>query len=184
MTAQAADPTFERWLDHPIIREIREQEPLASGVEILEALMGVLHDLDDRFPGLRLCEILDPAKVRPAKRPQVRQQLLELGIDPVDVDLICPEADAERHQHQPNLDLELARTGLTASEICAKYPDIGQHRARQIVGIRNPPTDLQRRLGGRVLAGESMRHVARDTGASINTVRWATYRMLYHQEVG
>lgn len=168
----------EVWLSHPLVSSIKRLLPTdAPAVVVLEKLMEALHELDDRFPGMRLSAILtkpdDAASVR-----RTRAEMVSLGISQADIDLVAPEPE-ECWQSDTEMNLSLARSGLSAPEIVERY-SVGLSRAKRITWLRRPLDQLDLQVARRVGAGESQRSVALDLKLSSNTVRWAMLRYWFH----
>ena len=55
---------MDRWLDHPIVRHARAHlDGDATPLDLLEGTLGVMLELEARFPGLPFGQVLSAAEV-------------------------------------------------------------------------------------------------------------------------
>lgn len=85
----AADPLVRQAAR--LANEAGEPSPL----RVAEELLGLMNELEDRFPGLTFSEILrDPATLPPRDVQKLRNQLRRNGASQADIALVCPPRDS------------------------------------------------------------------------------------------
>lgn len=169
----------EVWLDHPVVKRVVRALPEGATPEaLLSSLYETLTELDDRFPGMKLSEVLS-RPTDPASVDEVRSRLKKLGVKSHDIDIVAPKPNGGGKPSEVETDLQLARSGLSAVELVKKY-GIALFRAKRITWLRNPVTELDRKVAERINAGEPQAEVGISLGISPNTVRWAMLRWRFH----
>lgn len=176
-TAAISRRSVDLWLDHPLVRTVRAMLPPDSEpLDLLERLHRKLTELDERFPGMRLSEIISTAPA--ADVGEVRAVLAARGVAEADIDIVAPVPGVKLTDGL-ELDLEAASTDLSVEGIMEEF-GVGKHRAKRISWLRNEPTEQDAKIATLVADGVPKSKVASKLGVSHATVRWAWARWLFH----
>ncbi len=137
------EATWDQWLEHPVVRLARENVPRhASALDLLTETMRLVNEIDDRFPGLSMSEVMNAREMQPSRRKQIRARLLAAGATPADVATIVPTA------------VDLALTEDSWSTLVDKW---GMSMATRVVQIRTTPDEDEMAAAALVLdEGHSM----------------------------
>jgi hypothetical protein len=85
------------WEDHPFVRRATSLAAEAgdpSPLRVVEELLGVMHEVEDRFPGVPYREIIsDRAQMSGFDLRRIRATLRKNGACEADIALVCPMSD-------------------------------------------------------------------------------------------
>jgi hypothetical protein len=131
------DGLFATWYEHPITRVARAQlgDETPSALELFEVMHGLLTELDEKFPGVPMRQILTPRRAHGGWRASidpslVRGALLAAGVDAERAELAAPRRG---RPVDPVLDRALAQevaNGLTQRAVARKYK-VGPQRVKR-----------------------------------------------------
>jgi hypothetical protein len=86
--------------DHPFVlraARLAEEAGEPSTVRVLEELLGIMHEVEDRFPGVPFSEILqDQTQADGYDLARVRRTLQRNGACPADIALVAPTSEQLR----------------------------------------------------------------------------------------
>jgi len=159
--------TWQDWLEHPIVQTAQEAlPPDASALDLLTETLRLLNELDERFPGLSMDEILRARNSKPATRRQVRAKLLRAGADPADVAIVAPSV------------IDLAASEAPWTDLNDEF---GLSAANRVLSARTPPSERDRELVALVDEGLSQHEAARVAGCAYSVVNRAVERSQYER---
>lgn len=185
------------WMDQPIVRMVRNRHPDCTIAELLCAVSDALNELEYRFPGLTIAQIMAMAPHQPGdpKRSaiatdRIRTILAGAGVSEADIDDIAPADNTPSVNLTVEglcgveLDMAIAASDLTTEQIRATY-GFGRERANRISGMRRPIKSDRRKLAEMVLdQGMSKSEAARASGKNYYTIRWAVAALRFQREQG
>lgn len=90
----------KEWSDHPFVQRaarLADEAGDHSTLGVLERLLDVMYEVEDRFPGVPFSEILvDQAQTPGYDLARIRRTLQRNGACPADIALVAPSSDALR----------------------------------------------------------------------------------------
>jgi hypothetical protein len=93
----------QAWLDHPIVRHARGSLPVdAQPLDLLEATLGVMLELERRFPGIPFGELLG-ATDTDVDTSTLRARLARAGVSTEDMALVVPDMQSRRKYSEAQL---------------------------------------------------------------------------------
>lgn len=86
------------WLDHPIVRHARRNLPSdATPLDLLENTLGVMMELEERFPGIPFGQLLSAAEVESDEdSARLRCAFEVAGVSREDMLIVLPDARSHR----------------------------------------------------------------------------------------
>lgn len=174
------------WLDNPIVAAAARRQRNPDLLSLFVSLHGVLHDLEDRFPGVPFRTLLSTSADRPAN---FIETLEAAGCDPDDIAIVAEHTgcDApainidEPANNRERLRMELAddiAAGLDVDRSKWNREDWARAHA-----MPTPMSTVQRRVCATVLEGRfrTMKSIAAELKISPSTVRQTVIKLRYHR---
>lgn len=92
--------TVKEWTDHPFVQRatrLANEAGDTSTLGVLEVLLDVMHEVEDRFPGVPFSQlIVDQAQTDGYDLARIRRTLQRNGACPADIALVAPSSDELR----------------------------------------------------------------------------------------
>lgn len=178
---------MEVWLSNPIVASAARRQRHPNVLSLFESLHSVLHDLEDRFPGVPFRTLLSTSSSdRPANFVEV---LAEAGCDPDDIAIVAEHSGCEPTainidepaNNRERLRMELAddiSAGLDVDRSKWNREDWARAHA-----MPTPMSDVQRRVCAAVLEDQfrTMKSIAAELAISPSTVRQTVIKLRYHR---
>ena len=175
------------WLDNPIVAAAARRQRHPNVLSLFESLHTVLHDLEDRFPGVPFRTLLSASSgERPAN---FIETLHAAGCDPDDIAIVAEHTGCsapainidEPANNRERLRMELAddiAAGLDVDRSKWNREDWARAHA-----MPTPMSTVQRRVCATVLEGQfrTMKSIAAELEISPSTVRQTVIKLRYHR---
>ena len=174
------------WLDNPIVAAAARRQRHPNVLSLFESLHTVLHDLEDRFPGVPFRTLLSTsASDRPAN---FIETLHAVGCDPDDIAIVAEHTGCDApaiNIDEPANNRERLRMEL-ADDIAAGLGDRSKWNREDWARAHAMPTPMstvQRRVCATVLEGQfrTMKSIAAELKISPSTVRQTVIKLRYHR---
>jgi len=196
--SQSVDPTLEAWsksdlvdmrvwLSNPIVAAAANRQRNPDVLSLFVSLHSVLHDLEDRFPGVPFRTLLSTSS---SDRPDnFIETLHAAGCDPDDIALIAEHTGCEPTainidepaNNRERLRMELADDIVAGLDVDrSKWNREDWARAH---AMPTPMSSLQRRVCAVVLEDQfrTMKSIAAELEISPSTVRQTVIKLRYHR---
>ena len=89
----ATEAIHPNWTSSPLVKRAIEKSPDCSAASIFSTLLDIMHEVEDRFPGVPYAELLSEPALRPDMR-RTRTTLRRCGATEADIALVCPTAES------------------------------------------------------------------------------------------
>ena len=175
------------WLSNPIVAAAADRQRNPDVLSLFVSLHSVLHDLEDRFPGVPFRTLLSTSSSdRPANFIEV---LTEAGCDPDDIAIVAEHTGCtapainidEPANNRERLRMELADDIVAGLDVDrSKWNREDWARAH---AMPTPMSSVQRRVCAVVLEGQfrTMKSIAAELKISPSTVRQTVIKLRYHR---
>ncbi len=161
--------TFERWLDHPLVKEAeRGLDDEYSPLDLLASLHDVLSTLDERFPGIPYQTILECKSFDTSDRSRIARTMRAAGVSLADVELVTGLPQTESTYSNRNEMFELVRLGNKPRHFEAL--GYSKSMSKLLSRLRRPITELEARVIEKLKQGMSDKEIRMVTGVSLRSV--------------
>ena len=175
------------WLDNPIVKAAARRQRLPNIRSLFISLHSVLHDLEDRFPGVSFRELLSGSS---GGRPDnFIESLAEAGCDVDDIAIVAAHTGCEPNAiniDEPSSNPERLKFELADDIVAERFVDRSKWNKEDWARAHAMPTpmsDSQRRVCAAVLEDQfrTMKSIAAELQISPSTVRQTIIKLRYHR---
>jgi predicted DNA-binding protein (UPF0251 family) len=167
------------WLDNPIVRQAYRMSPDDSElVDVLDKLLEILHELEDRFPGVPFRDILSTPDTG-RDRMRIVATLRQTGASEDDISIVFGDMKHFDWDQVDDRAFELVHRGVTKRELL----DLGYTTsgAESVLGIRTPLTPTEEKALDLVQQGMTIGEASRRLGLNRATTRRAVRKYRYRE---
>jgi hypothetical protein len=169
---------LDEWNEHPLVR-LAEQRSDGSLLSKFEVLLGLLDEMETRFPGIPFRDILSMSDVTLETREVYERVLRDAGVTDRDIDIVLSKGGPQAGHVAPWDDerYELVNSSLTRQELLQLGYSI--YTVEAVLRMRRPPSEEDYEIVAELNKGHSIGTVVERGGYKRYAVMDAAQRFNY-----